>query len=106
MLVQARKNEPRLFGTVDSTLKVVHKLGARRIVLDRLERWHPEQAEPVRRTRPDRAATLTRAAEYDRWVRAKVQTSRDDPRPAVADDERQRIRAAKFDINPLVDVLS
>ena len=96
MLVQARKTEPRLFGTVDSALKVLHKLGVRRIVLGRLENWHPEQAGPARRTRPDRAAALTRAAEYEHWVRAKVQTSRDDPRPAVADDEWQRIRAAKL----------
>ena len=96
MLVRARKNEHRIFGTVDSALKVLHKLGVRRIVLDRLERWHPELAGQGRRTRPDRAAALTRAAEYDRWVRAKVQTSRDDPRPAVADVEWQRIRAAKL----------
>lgn len=96
MLVQARKNEPRLFGTIDSAMKLLHTLGVRRIVLERLERWHPEQAELGRRTRPDRAEALTRAAEYDRWVRAKVQTSRDDPRPAVADDEWQRIRAAKL----------
>ena len=96
MLVQARKNEPRLFGTVDSALKVLHKLGVRRIVLERLDCWHPEQAGPRRRTRPDRAAALIRAAEYEHWVRAKVQTSRDDPRPAVADDEWQRIRAAKL----------
>ena len=96
MLVQARKNEPRLFGTVDGALKVLHKLGVRRIVLDRLEHWHPEQVEPQRRTRPDRSAALTRAAEYDRWVRAKVQTSRDNPRPAIADEEWQRIRAAKL----------
>ena len=96
MLVQARKNEPRLFGTVDGALKVLHKLGVRRIVLERLERWHPEQVAAGRRTRPDRAEALTRAAQYDRWVRAKVQSSRDDPRPAVADDEWQRIRAAKL----------
>lgn len=96
MLVQARKTELRLFGTVDSALKLLHKVGVRRIVLDRLERWHPEQAVPGRRTRPDRAAALTRAAEYDRWVRAKVQTSRDDPRPAVADGEWEAIRAAKL----------
>jgi len=50
----------------------------------------------VRRSRPDRAEALTRAAEYDRWVRAKIQTSRDDPRPAITDDEWQRIRAAKL----------
>ena len=96
MLVQARKTELRLFGTVDSAMKVLHKVGVRRIVLDRLEHWHPEQAAPGRRTRPDRAAALTRAAEYDRWVRAKVQTSRDDPRPPVTDEEWQRIRAAKL----------
>ena len=39
---------------------------------------------------------LTRAAEYDRWVRGKVQASRDDPRPPVTDEEWQRIRAAKL----------
>ena len=96
MLVQARKAEPRLFGTVDSALKVLHKLGVRRIVLDRLEQWHPEQVESGRRTRPDRAAALTRAAEYDRWVLAKVSASRDDPRPAITDDDWQLVRAAKL----------
>ncbi|PJC12369.1 MAG: hypothetical protein CO066_10725 [Comamonadaceae bacterium CG_4_9_14_0_8_um_filter_60_18] len=49
-----------------------------------------------RRSRPDRAEALTRAAEYDRWVRAKVQTSRADPRPAITDDEWQRLRAIKL----------
>ncbi|MHB1198765.1 MAG: antitoxin PaaA2 family protein [Polaromonas sp.] len=95
MLVQARKTEPRLFGTADSALKLLHKLGVRRIVLDRLEHWHPERAALGRRSRPDRAQALSRAADYDRWVRAKVQASRDDPRPAIADDEWQSIRAAK-----------
>ena len=96
MLVQARKTEPRLFGTVDSAMKLLHKLGVRRIVLERLEQWHPAQSDVLRRTRPDRAEALTRAAEYDRWVRAKVQTSRADPRPAFTDDEWQRIRAIKL----------
>lgn len=96
MLIQARKTEPRLFGTVDSALKVLHKLGVRRIVLDHLEQWHPEQVGPRRRTRPDRAAALTRAAEYDRWVQSKVQASRDDPRPGITDDDWQRIRAGKL----------
>lgn len=96
LLVQARKAEPRLFGTVDSALKMLHKLGVRRIVLDHLELWHPEAAGLTRRIRPDRAEALTRAAAYDRWVQAKVQASRDDPRPAVADDDWQRIRAEKL----------
>ena len=96
MLVQARNSEPRLFGTVDSALKLLHKLGVRRIVLDHLERWQPGQADAQRRTRPDRAQALTRAAEYDKWVRAKVQVSRDDPRPAIADEEWQDIRATKL----------
>jgi Zn-dependent peptidase ImmA (M78 family) len=96
MLVQARKTEPRLFGTVDSAMKLLHKLGVRRIVLERLEQWHPEQLDVLRRSRPDRAEALTRAAEYDRWVRAKVETSRADPRPTIANDEWQRIRAAKL----------
>ena len=96
MLVQARKTEPRLFGTVDSAMKLLHKLGVRRIVLERLEQWHPEQSDAQRRSRPDRAEALTRAAEYDRWVRAKLETSRADPRPAITDDEWQRIRATKL----------
>ena len=33
MLVQARKSEPRLFGTVDSALKLLHKLGVRLLPL-------------------------------------------------------------------------
>lgn len=95
-LVQARSAEPRLFGTVDSALKLLHKLGVRRIVLDHLEQWHPEQAEAQRRTRPDRAEALTRAAEYDRWVRAKVQASRDDTRAAIDEADWQSIRATQL----------
>lgn len=96
MLVQARKTELRLFRTVDSALKLLHKLGVRRIVLERLERWQPQESGLGRGRRPDRADALNRAAEYDRWVRAKVQASRDDPRAAIDDDEWQRIRAAKL----------
>ena len=44
---------------------------------------------------PAHLADMAGAAKHDRWVRAKVQTSRDDPRPAVADEEWQRIRAVK-----------
>jgi hypothetical protein len=95
-LVQARGAVPRLFGTTDSALKLLHKLGVNRIVLDKLDEWQPEQAALQKRTRPDRAQALTRAAEYDRWVNAKVQSSRDDPRPAIADDEWQAVRAAKL----------
>lgn len=53
------------------------------------------QAALERRSRPDRAEALNRVADYDRWVRAKVQASRDDTRPAIADDEWKSIRAAK-----------
>ncbi|MDO9160297.1 MAG: hypothetical protein Q8S32_09485 [Burkholderiaceae bacterium] len=95
-LVQARGATPRLFGTTDSALKLLHKLGVRRIVLDKLDEWQPEQAALQKRSRPDRAQALSRAAEYDRWVNAKVQSSRDDPRPAVADAEWQAVRQAKL----------
>jgi hypothetical protein len=43
-----------------------------------------------------RVEALTRAAEYDRWLHAKLESSRADPRPAIADDEWLRIRAAKL----------
>ena len=95
-LVQARGALPRLFGTTDSALKLLHKLGVHRIVLDKLDQWQPEQATLQKRSRPDRARALTRAAEYDRWVNAKVQSSRDDPRPDIADDAWQVVRAAKL----------
>ena len=65
-------------------------------MLQGLERWHPEESGQSRARRPDRAEALNRAAEYDRWVRGKVQLSRDDPRPAIDSDEWQRIRAAKL----------
>lgn len=95
-LVQARGAQPRLFGTTDSALKLLHKLGVRRIVLEELEKWQPEQATEHKRSRPDRAQALTHAAEYDRWVRSKVQASRDSTLPAIANDEWQSIRAAKL----------
>jgi Zn-dependent peptidase ImmA (M78 family) len=96
MLVQTRKSEPRLFGTADSALKLLHKLGVRRIVLNSLERWQPGLADAQRRTRPDRAEALTRAAEYDKWVNAKLRVSRDDPRPAIPPEDWQHIRATKL----------
>lgn len=94
-LVRSRQSEPRLFGSVDSALRLLHRLGVRRIVLDRLEQWQPDQAAATRRARPDRAAALTQAAEYERWVKAKLQASHDDMRPAISDDEWQKIRANK-----------
>jgi len=95
-LVQARSTEPRLFGSVDSALKLLHKLGVRRIVLNRLDQWHPEQAELTGRSRPDRAEAMNHAAEYNRWVRAKVQASRDDPRADISEPDWDRIRATKL----------
>jgi hypothetical protein len=35
------------------------------------------------------------ASEYDNWIRAKIQASRTDPRPALANDEWHRLRTAK-----------
>lgn len=95
-LVQARSSRLRLFGSTDSALKLLHKLGVRRIVLQDLDRWQPDQASTQKRSRPDRAQALTHAAEYERWVRAKVQTSRDSPLPLIAEDEWQAIRAEKM----------
>ena len=44
----------------------------------------------------EKPEALNRAAEYDRWVRAKVQLSRDDQRPAVDGKKWQATRAAKL----------
>jgi len=83
MLVQARKTEPRLFGTVDSAMKLLHQAGVRRIVLERLEQCTPSN----RMCRVEVGLTvlkaLTRAAEYDRWVRAKVEPAAPIPAPPL-----------------------
>ena len=65
-------------------------------MLQGLERWNPEESGQGRGRRPDRAEALSRAAEYERWVRAKVQLSRDDPRPTVDGKKWQVIRAVKL----------
>jgi formylglycine-generating enzyme required for sulfatase activity len=96
MLVQARKAEPRLFGTLDSALKLLHKLGVRRIAVERLENWRPEQAADHRRSRPDRSVALNHAAQYERWVSAKVENSRNDTRLPLTEQTWQVVRAAKL----------
>jgi len=55
-LVQARSAMPRLLGTTEGALKLLH----------RLDEWQPEQAILQKRSRPNRAQALTRAVEYDR----------------------------------------
>lgn len=95
-LVQARGTRPRLFNTTDSALKLLRKLGVRRIVLDGLDRWQPDQDDPDKRSRPDRAQALMHAAEYERWVRDKVQTSRDSVLPPIAAEQWQAIRTEKL----------
>ena len=95
VLVQARKPEPRLFGSLDSAVRLLRKLGVTRIALEGLDQWRPDGADPQRRRRPDRAQALSRAAEYDRWVQAKVQASRDDPRPDIDDAQWRAIRASR-----------
>lgn len=95
-LVQARGAQTRLFGTTDAAVKLLRKMGVRRIVLDRLESWQPDQAPAHKRSRPDRAQALAHAAEYDRWVRAKVQASRNSSVPAISPEAWQRTRAEKL----------
>lgn len=40
--------------------------------------------------------TEEQAASYDRWFRAKVQASLDDPRPAIPHDEVERRMAERL----------
>jgi hypothetical protein len=42
-------------------MRLLHLLGVRRVALERLEQWQPEQAAVTRRSRPDRAAALINA---------------------------------------------
>ena len=55
--------------------------------------WRPEERELDRAARPDNSATLKathEAARYDRWFRAQVQESLDDPSPSIPHEEVMR----------------
>jgi hypothetical protein len=47
-------------------------LGVQQITLADLGQWQPDASKTERRTRPDRSAALTRAAEYEAWFQQRA----------------------------------
>jgi hypothetical protein len=111
-LTQARKNEPRLFGSVDVALRLFHSLGVQQITLADLGQWQPQAAKTERRTRPDRSAALTRAAEYEAWFQQRASqglanlNAGQDPVLSDAEWQASRLALRKSLIAPRTDVQS
>jgi len=77
------RQQPRRFADPRKALQVLRSIGWTQCQMDVVE-WRPEERALEKRARPDRSAALKAAheaaqadADYDRWFRAKVQTSID-----------------------------
>lgn len=74
VLVDTRRKQPRLFGDPRKALVLLRGIGIRKAALD-AEAWQPEQADLLRRTRPDRSEKLKAAhgaAELKRMLDHRV----------------------------------
>jgi hypothetical protein len=82
----AQRGRMRLFAKLDTVVTYLRSIGVNRFDVDAI---HYDQGL-TRRSRPDRAAALRHAhktAAYDKWFRAQVQASLDDPRPSIPHEE-------------------
>jgi len=82
----AQRGKARLFRKLESVVAYLKGIGIHRFDVDAANH------DPARtgRARPDRAAALKRAhraAAYDKWFRALVQESLDDPRASIPHDK-------------------
>lgn len=97
-LAAQRSRQIRLFKKLETLVSYLKDVGIVQFDVD-ASNFSPESQD--RNTRPDRSAALKRAHEavaYDTWFREQVQTSIDDPRPAVSDEEARRRFAARKNI--------
>jgi hypothetical protein len=92
-LAAQRSGQVRLFKKLETLVAYLKGLGLVSFVVD------AEKFElPGIPSRPDRAQalkTVHAAAAYDQWFRQQVQSSIDDPRPSVADEDARRLFATK-----------
>lgn len=92
-LAAQRSRQVRLFKKLETLVAYLKGLGLVSFVVD------AEKFElPATHSRPDRAhalKTVHAAAAYDQWFRQQVQSSIDDPRPSMADEEARRLFATK-----------
>lgn len=85
VLVTSVSKKAREFGNPAKAFEVVRDLGLEGGRYS-VAQWRPEERELDRATRPDKSAALKathEAARYDKWFRAQVQDSLDDPRPSI-----------------------
>lgn len=97
MLITSVTKEVRKFGNLIKAFEIVRDLGIEGGRYS-VAQWHPDEQELDKATRPDRSAALKlthKAAAYDKWFRAQVQESLDDPRPSIPNDEVKKHFAAK-----------
>ena len=89
LLGTQRTDKPRIWRSLDTCMNYLrNELHIVRV--DLLDATHYTEGDVGLRPREDAAERMKRAHEaaaYDAWFREQVQTSIDDPRPSVADDE-------------------
>jgi len=94
-LAAQRSQKVRLFKRLESLVTYLKSFGLTRFAVD-AQQFEPGAAKAP--LRPDRAAALKQAHAanaYDQWFRQQVQSSMDDPRASVPDDEAKALFAAK-----------
>jgi hypothetical protein len=82
----AQRGGIRLFAKLDTVVTYLRSIGVNHFDVDAKQ----YDGGPARRSRPDRADALKhahKAAAYDKWFRAQVQASLNDPRPGIANEE-------------------
>ncbi len=96
-LTAQRSGQVRLFKRLETLVTYLRGLGISQFDVD-ASSYDPSQMKTY--ARPDRAEAMKQAHEaaaYDEWFKRQVQTSIDDPRPSISDEETRRIFAAKRD---------
>jgi hypothetical protein len=91
----AKRGDVRVFRKLETLVGFLREMGINRFEVDAAG-YDPDSIE--RPTRPDRSAALKEAHEaaaYDKWVRAQVQESLDDPRPNVSHAQVQKDMATR-----------
>jgi hypothetical protein len=91
----AKRGDVRVFRKLETLVGFLREMGINRFEVDAAG-YDPDSIE--RPTRPDRSAALKEAHEaaaYDKWARAQVQESLDDPRPNVSHTQVQKDMATR-----------